>query len=235
MAHARLGPSAASRWLQCPASVRLCEQAPPRSANNAAEAGTLCHGVFERLMLGQDHLRPEEVEALDCLDWGEAHARKIIDAGVTAARAALARYGIREFLTETRVNPGARFGRDDLWGTADLIGADKSSKTLLVGDLKTGRGRVDPAWNDQMLTYAVGALDLLEFVPERVVLVIIQPTILGTNPGIWATDMGVISQFEIFLRSKAAEADDPGTAPAPSASACRWCPAKTICPAHTQI
>jgi hypothetical protein len=232
MAHARLGPSSASRWLDCPASIRLCELAPDRGGNNASVAGSMMHEVFERLMLGGDHFYPEELEALDLLDWGEAHARKIVDSSVTAAKRALSQYGITEFVTETRVNPGARFGREDLWGTGDLIGACSKQKILMVGDLKTGRGRVDPEFNDQLLTYSVGALELIDFVPEIVVMAIFQPTIYGVNPALWETDMNVLSQFESFLKERAEATDIPDLPPSPSPSACKWCPAKSICPAH---
>ena len=231
-AHARLGPSSASRWLSCPASVNMCEQVPKRGGGAAAQAGTIMHAVFERIMLGQDHIREDECDELTDLDWDPSYAVKLIDQSIVAARAALKRYGLSEFLTETRVNPGVRFGRSDLWGTADLIAADERSGILLVGDLKTGRGRVDVNFNDQMLTYAVGALDIITFVPKRIVLAIFQPVVLGTNPGLFETDMATIREFEEFLRTQAALTDVPDLEPTPDDYACRWCPAKPICKFH---
>jgi Protein of unknown function (DUF2800) len=142
-AHARLGPSSSSRWIQCTASIRLSENLPESVTGPAAAAGTLMHAVFERLLLNQGHLTTEEIEELSMLDVGEQRARLIIDQGVQAARQTLAHYRLSEFITEVRVNPGHRIGRDDFWGTADLVAADAQRRILMVGDLKTGRGRVD--------------------------------------------------------------------------------------------
>jgi hypothetical protein len=231
-AHARLGPSATHRWLMCPASVRLSALVPCRDSGPAAAAGSVMHIVFERLMLGQDHLRQSEIKELDVYECSEKYARKIIDQAVLAARAALRKYGLTEFLTETRVNPGARFGRTDLWGTADLVAACEKTKTLMVGDLKTGRGRVDADHNDQMLTYAVGATDVITFRPTNVILAIFQPVIYGTNPNIWVTNYPTLMGFESFMAERAALTDLPDYPPEPSDDACRWCPAKKICPAH---
>jgi len=213
-AHARLGPSSAHRWARCPASIRLSEQVPHRPAGPAAAAGTLLHAVFERQMLGQSHLHEHEIEWLSELDMGEARAR----------------YGIAEFLLERRVDPGAVIGRTDFWGTADLIGANADRRLLLVGDLKTGRGAVEVEGNDQMLAYALGSLALLNFVPQRIVLAVFQPPVLGDQPALWETDLETLLSFKRFISERAAltDGDHP---PQPSDDACQWCAAKSICPA----
>lgn len=230
-AHARLGPSSAHRWARCPASIRLSEQVPARPAGFAAAAGTLLHAVVERQLLGQSHLHEHEVEMLAEFDVGEARARMIVDQGVRAAKAAMARYGMTEFLVETRVDPGQTMSRTDFWGTADLIAANEDTRTLLVGDLKTGRGRVEVEANDQMLSYALGALELLTFEPQRIVLAIFQPLLLGDQPALWETGLETVYLFRSYIAERAAMTDRDGVEPEPSEEACQWCPARSVCPA----
>ena len=190
------------------------------------------HSVFERRLLGQSDFFSSEIQALAEFDVGEARARQIVDQAVVAAYSALAQYGITEYLTERRVNPGELVEREDYWGTADLIGANEANRTLLVGDLKTGRGRVEVEFNDQLLSYALGCLDLLDFEPERIVLAIFQPPLLGDRPALWETDAKTLRDFQVFVAWQAALTDQIDLAPTASEEACMWCPARTICPAH---
>lgn len=231
-AHARLGPSSAHRWLRCPASIPLSETVAQRPAGSAAKAGTLMHGVFERRLLGLHDFTRNELESLRECEVAEPRARLIVEQAVVAAQSVMAQYQLKEFLTETRVNTGALMGRSDFWGTADLIAADAQSKTVLVGDLKTGRGRVDVEYNDQLLAYAVGALELIDFIPQRVVLAIFQPPVLACKAAVWETTPGILDSFAAFASAQAALTDDPSASPSPSQAACQWCPARSVCPAH---
>ena len=230
--HARLGPSGAHRWMGCPLSVRLSEQVEAKPAGIAAAAGNIMHTAFERRMLRQGDITQQEILELGFLDVGQNKATLIVDQGAEAAFKVLARFGIEDYLCEQRVDPGQFIGRTDFWGTADLVGANKSNKTLLVGDLKTGRGRVDPQFNEQMLSYALGALTLIDFVPNRIVLAIFQPPLLGATAAVWVTDLQTLDKFKEFARTQAALTDDLECQPNPSAEVCQWCPAKSICPAH---
>lgn len=190
------------------------------------------HEVFERRLLGQHHFTGSEIESLAEFDVPEARARSIVDQAVTSAKQTLHEFELSEFLTETRVDPGAVIGRSDFWGTADLIAADAKSRTLLVGDLKTGRVRVDVEFNDQLLAYGLGALPLLDFEPERVVLAIYQPPVNGPRAALWQTTPTTLREFAEFARVQAAQTDLSTTQPTPSIEACQWCPARVICPAH---
>ncbi len=234
MAHARLGPSSAYRWLRCPASITLSENLPPRPSGPAAAAGNLMHSVFERRLLSKGDVLADELELLAEWGIGEKRARQIIDDAIAAVNKLMRRYQLDEILTEIRVNPGAVIGRSDYWGTADLVCANAQSKTLLVADLKTGRGRVEVQFNDQLLSYALGALDLVTFRPSRVVLAILQPPLQGTTPLIWETDVETVTEFAEFARERAALTDAIAPVPNPSPEACEWCPAKAACPIHLQ-
>jgi len=229
--HARFSPSASDRWVACIKSITLSEAIPAQPSGSAAAAGSLMHEVFERLLLGQDHLRPAEIEELDIYDFSEKVARKLIDEGVQAARASLKQHKIKDFLTERRVYPGRRINCDTLWGTADLIGACEHSKTLLIGDFKSGRGLVRAEFNSQLAIYALGCLDLIDFVPEKIVFGIYQPAIRGVNPDTWVCTLEDLLEYEKTIAEKIAMVDDPDLKPEPSPEACRWCPARFTCEA----
>lgn len=232
-AHARLSPSASLRWLGCPASIKLSEQIPERGAGAAAQAGTLMHTVIERRLHGGHHLTRDELQVLQQLGVSELRARQIVDQSVQAARKALAKYDLREMLTERRVDPGARIGRSDLWGTADLIGACATRRILLVGDHKTGKSPVGAEGNTQLLCYVAGALDLLSFEPELIVIGVFQPPVYGSEPCLWEVDLQTVLAFEHVVRAQAALTDQPDVAPRPSEQACMWCRARAICPAFS--
>jgi hypothetical protein len=189
------------------------------------------HSVFERQLLGQDHLRESEIEELDIYDFGERASRKLIDQGVQAAKTSLRAYNIKDFLTERRVYPGRRINCDDLWGTTDLVGACSKSKTLLVGDFKSGRGLVRAEFNTQLAIYALGCLDLIDFEPEKIVFAIYQPAVRGANADLWECTLEDLLKFEELIAQTVAQVDDPELQPNPSPESCRWCPARYSCEA----
>jgi len=51
MAHARLSPSSAERWMTCPGSVKLAEGIEDTGSSYAAE-GTAAHEMAERILKG---------------------------------------------------------------------------------------------------------------------------------------------------------------------------------------
>lgn len=228
--HARLGPSGAYAWLQCPHTIHIRKFVNKGDTNPAALAGTIMHEVYERILNGGDHLREEEIQALDYLDFGEAYCRMIIDDAIFATRKLLTRYRVDEFITETLVDPGARIGREDLWGTADLIAANERRRTLIVGDLKTGRGKVEAFENKQMMLYALGALEEITFEPKKIILAIFQPPIYKKKASIWPTTVDKLLEFESHVAERAELTDLPVPPRNPSIAACRWCPGRFICP-----
>lgn len=193
------------------------------------------HAVFERRLLNQHDFTPEEIELLAEFDVSQSRAQLIVNQAEAAARTTLQQHNLVEFLTETRVDPGAVIGRTDFWGTADLIAADQNTGTLLVGDLKTGRGRVEVEFNDQLLSYAVGAEALLEFTPHRIVLAVFQPPVYGNRAALWETTVDTLRDFSRYAGERARLTDASSVEPTPSDEACQWCPAKAVCPAHRTV
>ena len=46
--HATLSPSAAERWLVCPASIRMEATVPPEVESEYAREGTIAHALADR-------------------------------------------------------------------------------------------------------------------------------------------------------------------------------------------
>jgi hypothetical protein len=234
-AHARLGPSAMSRILACPYSVKASEACVKKPAGNAALAGTLMHAEFERAMLdGNLSIDDEVLWQLDDLDYGRQWAENMLKVTTQSAHSLIEKYDVTEFLLEERVYPGETIGIADFWGTADFMGIGRNNTCLVVADVKTGRGIVDPENNDQMLSYALGAYNALDKNFKKtitaVALAVIQPSNLRRPLNVWETGVDTLGEFASFAREQLSKVDLPDLTPTPSEGACQWCPAREVCP-----
>jgi len=163
-----LRPSSASRWIACPASVRLSEGVPYEPAGEAAQIGTAIHALAEKCFgTGEkaDAYLGKQVEGItmtqENVDFAQAHLDHI-----TNLKSELGAVKVEQYVTVI----------DDadikLGGTADVIGFGNG--ILEIADLKTGRGYVD-ADSEQMKIYALGTLAKIKKPVETVRLSIIQP------------------------------------------------------------
>lgn len=227
--HSKFSASASHRWIRCPGSLGLTDHAvathqiePGADAGEAAREGTMLHNVTESLLLsGEDaytqaQLTDEQQDAVQfCLD-------------ATRALPGVVRlYELRSTYGEAIGQPG-----NIAYGTADVVVVD--GHTLHIGDHKFGRNYVNPEGNPQMRLYALGVLDALEALGERidtVVMHIFQPRVsLAQPPCTMTLDELKQSAKEISAAAKAAR--EPWEKHLhPSEDACRYCPVKAICPA----
>lgn len=241
MAHARLAPSSAARWMDCPGSAAF-DQEGPQSA--AAAEGTVLHELAAAALEGRG--RPEDaIGRVFTHNGTEVQVSEEAVAAVTAyvndARDAI---GDDPHAVEVSVpieqithEPGAR-------GTADLLIFRDGE--LEVRDAKFGRGvSVDAQDNPQLLLYALGALDEYAEVLgqiERVRCVVHQPRLAGPKEVVYTLD-DMRAWRKRFLHA-AADAWDAintqGSMPAaaweekhlrPTTRACQFCAAKRTCPA----
>lgn len=60
-AHAKLSPSSAERWMNCPGSVVLSEGMPDKTTQ-FAEEGTMAHAVAEAMLLGNPYQADKDME-----------------------------------------------------------------------------------------------------------------------------------------------------------------------------
>jgi hypothetical protein len=222
-----LRPSSASRWIACPASVRLSEGVPYEPAGEAAHIGTAIHALAEKCFAtGEkaDAYLGAKVEGItmtqENVDFAQAHLDHI-----TNLKSELGAVKVEQYVTVI----------DDadikLGGTADVIGFGNG--ILEIADLKTGRGYVD-ADSDQMKIYALGTLAKIKSKPvETVRLSIIQPHSGDTRTHTMKVEELNLWMDDVLLPA-IKEAADPNAQPKPSSNACRYCPAKIICPAQSK-
>lgn len=124
--------------------------------------------------------------------------------------------------------------KEVIWGTADMVAISRKGAWLI--DLKYGKYAIYPKDNKQLMTYAVGILDLLhKYGKTELNLVISQPKLehywVGHNIPIreiynWREKLKIY-----FEARKVREYRAMLTA----GNHCFFCPAKPICPKHNGL
>lgn len=235
--HAQLSPSAAMRWLQCPASVLLADQAGPEEASPHAMEGTAAHALAEiearyELIDLNEAAHKAALARWDAefgAQYDKTEMLRHVGKYVDQVRAALDSLPHSVLLLEQRMDTGV----PGVWGTGDAIVV--SPEAIHVLDLKYGRGvPVDAARNPQLRLYGLGALhcfgDLLGDV-ETISMSIIQPRL-----GSFSTETLPVRELEAWREAvvmPAVEQIRQGSMVAsPSEGACRWCPVAGECRAR---
>lgn len=147
--HAVIQPSAASRWVQCAASVSL-EAMFPEDDSDSAKEGTLAHEVMADMLRtgGQNKSDAPDVteEMLDGAELMFDHVQK-----VRATLNSMATFRVEERVDCRDIHP-------ECWGTADTRVLDVAKNELHVWDYKFGHKYVEVVENYQLLAYAIGEL-----------------------------------------------------------------------------
>ena len=222
--HSEWSPSSAERWIACPASIKLSRGVPPREAGEAAKIGTAVHALAEAVMLtgsAPSVFVGKEFEDVEITEEMAAWAEVYTDfAGELEKRMETS------CLIEERLSI-PNYAGAAVYGTADLVCFNDVD--LVVADLKTGRIKVDVD-GPQLKIYALGALQKAPATVKNVTLAIIQPT---QDPPI---SMAFMTKAELLDWS--ANVLEPALretlAPFPPTNEgehCRWCPARSKCPA----
>jgi len=222
-----LRASASSRWIACPASARLSEGVPFEPSGEAAQIGTAIHALAEKCFgTGEkaDAYLGKQVEGITMTQENVEFAQAHID-HITNLKSELGAVKVEQYVTVFDT-PAVKLG-----GTADVIGFGNG--ILEIADLKTGRVYVD-ADSSQMKIYALGTLAKIKSKPvETVRLSIIQPHSGDTRTHTMKVDELIQWRNETLLPA-IMEASNKDSQPKPSTNACRYCPAKVICPAQTK-
>jgi len=224
----RLRPSAASRWIACPASAKLSTQVPYQEAGDAAKIGTAIHALAETcFQLDTDPIDfvGQEVEGIVMTEENCDFALEHIKA-IWAIQDEVGKDGIIRVEADVKL-----YHTDDVLvqGTADVLGYSNATRKLTIADLKTGRGYVDAENNEQLKIYALAAMasDILR--PTEIEFQIIQPH--HGEKRIHTMSAAALKEWERdTLLPAIADAISDAPRYVPSEQACHWCPAKHICP-----
>ena len=229
--HALLAPSAAHRWLECPASVPFGLQFPDGETSVYAEEGTLAHAAAECILrddkAGLDSVKRKILAGNFDPEIPEK-VRKYTDY-VTALRDSV--HG--ELFVEQRLALTAITGEEGARGTSDAV--ILAPGELYVVDLKYGQGdKIDAPENPQLLIYAAAAYQAFSFADiERVTVAIVQPRLDHVSE--WTLDLSDLLARADDVRKKAAVALAMLDAPeeswqfCPGLKTCKYCRARGAC------
>lgn len=266
--HALLSPSGAKKWLSCAASL-ACEKDIPNTSGKAAVLGTAMHTIAEvhlNAYIRGTALPLEREVGAYVLDEGKGQIKALISPMkgavlITADMieqvrkytdyckpiidvATYAKLEMRVNLTEV-LHPG--YEGVETFGTADLVAVQELANTdehmLIIGDLKTGRHRVEAKENKQLMLYALGVYRRLKrrYNITVVRLVIFQPYASGASE--WDISVEGLELFAKFAQKRALLALDAyyrgkknlkASDFKPSVDGCQWCRFSEQCAARTK-
>ncbi len=245
MAHAKLSPSGAHRWMACPGSVVL-EAEYPDSGSDYAREGSAAHELAA-IVLEEDGDRAsnyvgKKVEFYDGDDpvlWEvtEDMARHVDDYVKL----------VREYaqggtlMVEQRLGIGHITGEEGAKGTSDVVIVKGGE--LVVMDLKFGMGvKVDAAENPQLQLYALGALNEFDMLADfhTITMVIHQPRLNHVSE--WSIPVAQLQEFGLEAMAAANITRDAEEVLEkndkldwmylnPGEKQCKFCKAKADCPA----
>ena len=246
--HAKLSPSGAHRWMRCPGSVALEAPFPDESSIYAAE-GTAAHLLASDELEGKQPAR-ERIGTLVTVDGFDFVVDKVMVAYVEDYVKLVREYAEGgNLLVEQRVPIGHLTGEEGATGTSDVVIVHANEGRLTIVDLKYGMGvRVMAADNEQAMMYALGALERYEQLAEftDVCMVIHQPRLNSVSEHWIRVDD--LMQFAQKVRDTSArvrgavntyelttERDWSPTFLEPGEKQCKFCKAKSVCPALQAI
>lgn len=246
--HARLGPSAAHRWLNCPASVLLCESLEITGADTGstwAAEGTAAHSIAEIQASEAFGLMTAPMAAAALAAWrGSYDGADWIpeDQTIADVQLEMIEYAqtyvdtLRKYVTdrsvlrlEQRVSPAVAH----VWGTADAIVSDPD--VLTVADYKYGKGvKVDAPGNEQLMLYALGAWEAdLMGTASLARIVVVQPRL--EHVSVWEIELAELLHWRdtVAIPGAARVLEDDAEF-GPGEKTCQFCPARGQCKAQMQ-
>jgi hypothetical protein len=225
-AHALLGASKAHRWMACPGSIAL-EHDLPDTTSPHAEEGTRAHELAAAVLLQQTIAEGDYSSEM------AEHVETYVDYVRREAEG-------HQLLIEQRVDYSDVIGVPNSFGTSDAV--ILAGDTIVICDLKYGMGvRVDATENEQLMLYALGALETFGLLGEftKAKLVIVQPRLNHISE--WVVSVEDLALFGERATRRAAEAVaimERGGALIeelrPGEKQCKFCKAKATCPALLQ-
>ncbi len=232
--HAKLSASGAHRWINCPGSVVLEENFEDQGSEYAKE-GTLAHSVAELKLqkyfmkgIGPKKFKIAMDKFKESLYWQDEMDKYTDIYFDEIKKRALAFKDLPYVNIEERVN--FSYWVPEGFGTCDCIMI--YGDTMQVIDLKYGKGvPVSPEENPQLMLYGLGAYYayLMFYDIKTVRLTIIQPRLDSILD--WDISIEDLLEFGEKIRPIADEAYH-GSKKLKEGEHCRFCKAKSRCPAR---
>jgi hypothetical protein len=224
MERIKLRPSAAARWMACPASVHLSVGIPESPIGEAAQTGTAIHALAELCWQTEDDPKNyvnKMVEQIVITEQNAEFAQLHLDT-IKRLETDLGRVLVEQHGTVLNTM------QISLAGTCDVVGYSVKDSIIEIVDLKTGRNYVD-ANSPQLKIYALAMMrELGDFNTVR--LTIVQPQI-GANRTHEMSLYELLQWRDNELMKAVNEIVTMNAYPTPSRDACKYCPAKLHCPA----
>lgn len=173
--HARLAPSSAHRWVNCPGSVFM-EARHPNEDTQASIEGTAAHWAMAEMLHGRMVAEGQITDAGTILTSEMIESAEVI---VRDVQKLLAGQQLSVFAIEQRVSMASRIHEQN-WGTPDVRAYCPTTRTLWIWDFKHGHEFVPEYENWQLIDYAAGVcaevgLDGLTDQWTTVILTVVQP------------------------------------------------------------
>ena len=223
-AHAILSPSAAARWLKCPASVAMTASMPEETSPYALE-GSIAHAVAESVLTGEPYRAPEGAEDMTPDVGAVAEEVKPYTDYVLQAADGAAAFAVEHHLDCSWLAP-------ECFGTSDAVIVQQG--TIEIVDLKTGRGVwVKAVGNLQLLIYARAACEEFKAYGIRQVrMTIVQPPLKWQET--WTIGIDDLYRLTDGMKPAAAEAlrelhEGTGLRFMPGNDQCRFCRYRHAC------
>lgn len=238
--HAKLSPSGAHRWMNCPGSLRMSEGIVTPPSVYADEGSAAHHLAFQCLTLQTDAAKYlgrvlRQVKGGWSILQAGAEARSgdfVVDEDMAAA----VQVYLDTIYTDRVGGSAVYFEKQvclsyiDVWGTADCLRIVPGNK-LQVYDLKYGSGvAVDVIDNPQLAIYAAAALDGHDV--QTVEMIIVQPRARHKDGPVrrWTLSAQELLAWKNEVLVPAVKATEDPEAPLCAGDWCKFCPALPICP-----
>ncbi|HHX4961660.1 TPA: DUF2800 domain-containing protein [Acinetobacter baumannii] len=259
IAHAKLSPSSAHRWMRCAGSVIL-EKDLPDSSSEHADLGTAAHFLASECLEQGKNAADFEGHTIVIIKgnalWIDEATESPVSNFFTVEAEMVENVQIyldavrsqaegNELLVEQRVDFSEFIGVEGSFGTSDVVILTETE--IQVHDLKYGKGvKVDAEGNEQLALYGLGALATFGMFGDfqQVRMVIHQPR-LGYQSEYVLTveelyDFANEAKTQVtFIHTLEDGVENPDGATNevfeasfnPGEKQCHWCKAKATCPA----
>jgi len=231
VAHSKLGASSASRWMNCPGSVKMIDNLPFKvESSKFAEAGTIAHKLAELCLLDLFQPCPTTFIGEDIVneDTGEV---TVVDEDTALAVKVYTDYVYSRVEQGGQLQVEVKFDlshviEQGMFGTSDAVLYFPEKNELEILDYKHGTGYVSPEKNSQLKFYALGAMHALK-VPSntKIKLTIAQPRAKGESIKTWMTTVDDLNEYAKELKIAADVTRDPN-AKLCAGDWCFFCPAR---------